>query len=102
MKDFIPLQRQPGSRVSGILFLNMLLSVIVAETRSSCGTRPWSPGKGKRVGGSAYRRRKIAFRHTYSDQEVSKKLMTLCKRRYADTSIRLRRPPVWLERRLGL
>jgi hypothetical protein len=30
---FIPLQRQPALRVSGILFLNMLLPVIVDATR---------------------------------------------------------------------
>lgn len=35
MRVFIPLQRQPGLRVSGILFLNMLLPVIVDETRNS-------------------------------------------------------------------
>jgi len=35
MSDFIPLQRQPGLRVSGILFRNMLLPVIVSETRNS-------------------------------------------------------------------
>ena len=48
---------------------------------------------GKRVGGSAYWcigvwGSKTAFRHGYSDQEVSTKLMTLCKRRHADTPIR--------------
>ena len=48
---------------------------------------------GKRIGGSAYRRirvwgSKTAFRHGYSDQEVPTKLMTLCKRRHADTPIR--------------
>ena len=43
---------------------------------------------------SAYRRigvsasRKTAFRHGHNDQEVSTKLMTLCKRRHADTPIR--------------
>jgi hypothetical protein len=45
---------------------------------------------GKRVGGSAYWRigvwgGKTASRHGYNDQEVSKELMKLCKRRHADT-----------------
>jgi hypothetical protein len=48
---------------------------------------------GKRIGGSAYRRIGVwgsitAFRHAYSDNEVSMKLTTLCKRRHADTPIR--------------
>ena len=43
---FVNLQRQLGFRVSGILFLNMLLPVIVGGTRNSCGTRPWSAGGG--------------------------------------------------------
>jgi hypothetical protein len=47
---------------------------------------------GKRVGGSVYGRigvwgTKTAFRHDYDDQEVSKKLTTLCKRRHADSPI---------------
>jgi hypothetical protein len=42
---------------------------------------------------SAYRRNgvwgnKAAFRHGYIDQEVSTKLMTLCKRPYAQTPTR--------------
>src|SRR5580704_16902281 len=50
--------------------------------------------QGKRVGGSAYWRigvwgSKTAFRHGYNDQEVSTELMMLCKRRHADTPIRL-------------
>jgi hypothetical protein len=32
---FIPLQKRPGFRVSGILFLKMLSSAIVLETRNS-------------------------------------------------------------------
>jgi len=32
---FNPLQRQPGSRVSEILFLNMISAVIFGETRNS-------------------------------------------------------------------
>ena len=48
---------------------------------------------GRRVGGWAYRRigvcgSKTAFRHGYNNQEVSKKLTTLCKRRHADSPIR--------------
>ena len=48
---------------------------------------------GKRVGGLAYWRigvweSKTAFRHGYSDQEVSTELMMLCKRRRADTPTR--------------
>ena len=49
--------------------------------------------RGKRVGGSAYWRigvwgSKTAFRHGYNGQEVSTKLMMLCKRRHTDTPIR--------------
>src|SRR5262245_53598267 len=48
MRVFIPLQMQPGFRVSGILFVNMLLPVIVDEnTVFFCGTRPWSAGGGR-------------------------------------------------------
>jgi len=45
---------------------------------------------GKRIGVSACLvwGSKTAFRHACSDEEVSKKLMTLCKRRYADTPTR--------------
>jgi hypothetical protein len=41
--------------------------------------------RGRRIGvcGS-----KTAFRRGYNDQEVSTKLMTLCKRRHADSPIR--------------
>jgi hypothetical protein len=35
MRVYIPLQMHPGLRVSGILFLNMLLPVIVDATRNS-------------------------------------------------------------------
>src|ERR1700680_5228090 len=35
MRVFIPLQRHPGFRVSGILFLNTFLPVIVGATRNS-------------------------------------------------------------------
>jgi hypothetical protein len=57
----------------------------------------------KRVGGSAYGRigvwgSKTAFRHGYSDQEVSTKLMTLCKRRHADSPIRFPLPAAHFER----
>src|SRR5580692_1867467 len=53
---------------------------------------------GKRVGGSVYGRigvwgTKTAFRHDYDDQEVSKKLTTLCKRRHADSPTRRYVPP---------
>src|SRR5580700_7546366 len=52
---------------------------------------------GKRVGGSVYGRigvwgTKTAFRHDYDDQEVSKKLTTLCKRRHANSPIRFPQP----------
>jgi hypothetical protein len=52
-------------------------------------------GLGKRLGVSAYRRlgNKTAFLHGYNDQEVSTKLMTLCKRRPADSPIRFPYPP---------
>jgi len=48
----------------------------------------WAAGWGS-VGGSAYWRigvwgNKAAFRHGYIEQEVSSKLMTLCKRPHAD------------------
>jgi hypothetical protein len=33
--EIIPLQRQPGVRVSGILFINLLAPVIVGGTRNS-------------------------------------------------------------------
>jgi hypothetical protein len=42
----VNLQRQLGFRVSGISFLNMLLPVIIGATRNSCGTPPWSAGRG--------------------------------------------------------
>src|SRR5271166_4742341 len=49
--------------------------------------------QGKRIGVSVCRRigvwgSKTAFRHGYSDQEVSAELMMLCKRRHTDTPIR--------------
>jgi len=54
----------------------------------------WAGGCGKRIGVSASRRigvwgSKTAFRHGYNDREVSTNLMTLYKRRLADTPIRL-------------
>jgi hypothetical protein len=61
----------------------------------------------KRVGGSAYRRigvwgSETAFRHAYSDQGVSTKLITLCKRRQADTPIRRYVSPIYQLIRIGL
>ena len=83
-------------------------SIIHSDSRKESGAEKMIPAKqGKararsspaageacrRVGVLAYRRlrSKTAFRRGYNDHEVSTKLMTLCKRRHADTPIRF--PP---------
>src|SRR5580704_13542612 len=52
----------------------------------------WAVGWGacRRIGVVAYRRleQQDCFSTCYNEQEVSTKLMTLCKRRHADTPIR--------------
>ena len=45
---FIPLQRQPDFRVSGILFLKVRSPAIVGEHDILCETRPWSTSGARR------------------------------------------------------
>jgi hypothetical protein len=52
----------------------------------------------KRVGVSASGGNKTAFRHGYANQEVSTKLMTLCKRPPADAPTRFPLPAAHFER----